>query len=88
LFVSVPAIIIRSECRGEALKIIPKRSMSYLLIAACIISTAQQARPKVIGQREPARAQDITERTLVDTHSSFISLWIRGRVIVIFVKIS
>lgn len=63
--------MIRSECRGEARKIIPKRSMSYRLIAACIISTAQQARPKVIGHKDPARAQAITDRTFVDTHSSF-----------------
>jgi hypothetical protein len=52
---------------------IPKRSISYRLIAACIISTAQQANPKVSGHKEPALAQDITEINLVDTHSSFIT---------------
>jgi hypothetical protein len=70
--VSVPATIIKSDWRGEALKIIPKRSISYLLTAACIISTAQQARPKVNGHREPARAHPIKDKTLDDNHSNFI----------------
>jgi len=70
--VRVPATIIKSECRGDALKMIPNRSMSYLLIAACIISTAQQANPKVSGQRDPERAQAITEINFVEIHSSFI----------------
>jgi len=64
--------MIKSEWRGEALKIIPKRSMSYLLIAACIISTAQQANPKVKGHREPERAHAMIEINLVEIHSSFI----------------
>jgi len=72
LLVRVPATKIMSACLGEARITIPKRSMSYLLIAACIISTAQQARPKVSGQSDPARAQDITEINLVEIHSSFI----------------
>lgn len=72
LLVKVPATIIKSECRGEALKIIPNLSISYLLIAACIISTAQQASPKVNGQRDPERAQAMTETNLVEIHSSFI----------------
>ena len=38
---------------GLARNTTPNRSMSYLGAAACIISTAQHARPKVIGQREP-----------------------------------
>ena len=71
MFVKVPATIIRSECLGEALKIIPNRSMSYLLIAACIISTAQQAKPKVKGQSDPALAHAIIDTNLVDIHSSF-----------------
>jgi hypothetical protein len=41
-------------------------------MAACIISTAQQARPKVNGHSEPALAQEITEINLVEIHSSFI----------------
>jgi hypothetical protein len=72
LFVKVPATIIKSACLGDALKIIPKRSMSYRLIAACIISTAQQASPKVKGQRDPALAQEIIDNNFVEIHSSFI----------------
>jgi hypothetical protein len=73
LFVNVPAIIIRSECRGLARKSIPKRSISYLLTAACIISTAQQAKPKVNGHIAPERAQLITELNLVVIQSNFKS---------------
>jgi hypothetical protein len=69
--VKVPATIIKSECLGEALNIIPKRSISYLLIAACIISTAQQAKPKVRGQSDPALAQAIIETNFVEIHSIF-----------------
>ncbi|KAL3952955.1 hypothetical protein ACCO45_012898 [Purpureocillium lilacinum] len=42
---------------GEARKMIPRRSWSYRGVERCIISTAQQARPKVMGQREDWRAQ-------------------------------
>jgi len=69
--VSVPATMIKSEWRGEARKIIPNLSISYLLIAACIISTAQQANPNVNGQSDPDRAQAIIEINLVEIHSSF-----------------
>jgi hypothetical protein len=48
--------------------------MSYLLIAACIISTAQQASPNVKGQRDPARAHAIIEINFVEIHSSFIKI--------------
>ena len=72
MFVKVPATIITSACLGEARITIPNRSISYRLIAACIISTAQQANPKVSGHSEPALAQDITEINLVEIHSSFI----------------
>lgn len=72
LLVRVPATSIISACLGEARITIPKRSISYRLIAACIISTAQQAKPKVSGHSDPARAQDITEINLVEIHSSFI----------------
>jgi hypothetical protein len=41
-------------------------------MAACIISTAQQANPKVKGHSEPALAQDIIDTSFVDIHSSFI----------------
>lgn len=72
MLVSVPATIIKSACLGEALKIIPKRSMSYRLTAACIISTAQQAKPKVSGHKDPARAHVIKDSTRDDNHSNFI----------------
>ena len=52
LFVSVPAMIMQSDCRGLARKTTPKRSMSYRGAAKCIISIAQHARPKVIGHNE------------------------------------
>jgi len=73
LFVSVPATIIKSDCLGDALKIIPNLSMSYLLTAACIISTAQQANPKVKGHSDPALAHPISDKTLDESHSNFIN---------------
>jgi hypothetical protein len=57
LLVTVPATIIMSACRGLALNIIPSLSISYLLTATCIISIAQQAKPKVKGHKEPPFAQ-------------------------------
>jgi hypothetical protein len=63
LFVRVPATIIISDCFGVALKITPNLSKSYRLTVACIISTAQQAKPKVNGQKDPCRAQETTELT-------------------------
>ena len=65
--------MIKSDCLGDALKIIPKRSISYLLTAACIISTAQQAKPKVKGHKDPARDQLIKANVFEDIHSTFIS---------------
>ena len=47
--------------------------MSYLLVAACIISTAQQAKPKVNGHKEPALAQPIKDNIFDDNHSNFIN---------------
>ena len=52
LFVTVPATIISSDCLGLALNTTPNRSMSYLGAAKCIISTAQHAKPNVIGHIE------------------------------------
>lgn len=75
LLVKVPATIIISDCLGEALNIIPKRSISYRLTAACIISTAQQAKPKVKGHKEPARAQPNNEIIFDDNHSNFIKYY-------------
>jgi hypothetical protein len=57
--VTVPATKIKSDCLGVALKITPNLSKSYLLTVACIISNAQQASPKVNGQKEPCLAQEI-----------------------------
>jgi len=45
--------------------------MSYRLIAACIISTAQHAKPKVNGHKDPALAQAIIDTSLEEIHSSF-----------------
>ncbi len=70
--------MIKSDWRGEALNIIPKRSISYRLTAACIISTAQQARPKVSGHREPARAQFISDKTLEVSHSTLIKYMLQS----------
>jgi hypothetical protein len=41
-------------------------------MAACIISTAQHANPKVKGHNDPALAQAIIEINLDEIHSSFI----------------
>jgi hypothetical protein len=57
LLVSVPATIMTSLCRGLGLKMMPNLSKSYRAAPECIISTAQHARPKVIGHIEPLRAQ-------------------------------
>jgi len=54
----------------------PKRSMSYRGAAACIISTAHHARPKVIGQREDLRAQFANLSKPVSTYSM---PWIAGK---------
>ena len=73
LFVSVPATIITSDWRGEARGAKPKRSTSYRGMDSCIISTAQQARPKVIHMSEPVRAQvmrssvEVTRKPLSDS---------------------
>ena len=72
MFVNVPATIIKSDCLGEALNIIPNLSISYRLTAACIISTAQQARPKVNGHKDPALAHETKDNTLDVNHSTFI----------------
>lgn len=74
MFVSVPATNIISEWRGDARITIPNRSMSYRLTAACIISTAQQANPKVKGHKEPALAQEIIDTNFEEIHSSFIKV--------------
>jgi len=56
--VTVPATIMTSDWRGEGRKTpAPKRSRSKREAPVAIISMAQQARPKVIGQGEDLRAQ-------------------------------
>src|SRR5271156_6604435 len=58
LRVIVPAVIIKSACRGVALKTSePKREISNLDMPTCIISIAQQEVPKVSGQTELERAK-------------------------------
>src|SRR5215469_4298821 len=53
-----PAMIIKSDCRGEPRNTsAPKRAMSNREALIDIISMAQQARPKDIGQMEFLRAQ-------------------------------
>jgi len=47
--------------------------MSYLDVAECIISTAQQANPKVMGQSEPLRAQFTNSSTFVTMNSTLFS---------------
>src|ERR1019366_4526894 len=53
-----PAMIIRSDCRGDGRNTsAPKRAISKRLAPIDIISMAQQARPKVMGQIELLRIQ-------------------------------
>ena len=64
--VGVPATIIKSDCRGLGRKTpAPKRSMSKRDAPVAIISMAQQASPKVIGQSADLRAQLNTKSTVV-----------------------
>src|SRR6185295_9562658 len=63
---TVPAMIMRSACRGDARKTpAPKRSRSYRDDDVAIISIAQQARPKVIGHKADLRDQFTTASRLV-----------------------
>src|SRR5438067_6093086 len=56
--VTVPATIIRSDCRGDARNTsAPNRAMSKRDAEAAIISMAQHARPNPIGQIDDSRAQ-------------------------------
>src|SRR5574337_1349072 len=64
--VTVPATIITSDWRGDGRNTpAPKRSRSKREAPAAIISIAQQARPKVIGQGEDLRAQLKSHSTVV-----------------------
>src|SRR5438874_10379545 len=61
-----PETIITSACRGLARNTSdPKRARSLRDDVAFIISIAQQAKPKVAGQREDLRAQLISESSRV-----------------------
>ena len=63
---SRPAMIIKSDCRGEPRKTsAPNRAMSYRLQLIAIISIAQHAKPKVTGQMADRRAHCTTFVTLV-----------------------
>ena len=68
LYVTVPATTIKSACRGLGRNApAPNRSKSNRPAPADIISIAQQAMPKVIGQRLPCRAQLIPCSTVVSS---------------------
>ena len=64
-FVTVPDTIITSLCRGLGQGTMPKRSRSWLLMKVPIISMAQQASPKVMGQSELLRLTASTASTPV-----------------------
>src|SRR5947199_5859217 len=66
LFETRPAIMIRSDCRGEGRNTsAPKRAMSKREAPIDIISMAQQAKPKLIGQMEFLRIQFTAESRVV-----------------------
>jgi len=66
LSVTVPATIIRSDCRGLPRNTsAPKRAMSYREQLIAIISIAQHASPNVTGQMEDRRAHCTIFSTLV-----------------------
>src|ERR1044071_10454246 len=78
--VGVPATIIKSDWRGLGRNTpAPKRSISNRDAPVAIISIAQQASPKVIGQSADLRAQLKTKSTVVvimpldDSTTSFLS---------------
>ena len=59
-------MIIRSDCRGEPRKTsAPKRAISNREALIDIISMAQQASPKVMGQMEFLRAQLMAASSVV-----------------------
>src|SRR5579871_108388 len=75
LFETRPAIIIKSLCRGEGRNTsAPKRAISKREAPIDIISIAQQARPKVIGQIELLRIQLTAESSVVSTKPSGVGL--------------
>src|SRR5690348_5383059 len=75
LFDTRPAMIIRSDWRGDGRKTsAPKRAISKRDAPIDIISIAQHARPKVIGQIEFLRIQLMTLSTVVRTTPSGVGL--------------
>ena len=68
-------MIIRSDWRGEGRNTsAPKRAISKRDAPIDIISMAQQARPKVIGQMEFLRIQLTAESSVVRTTPSGVGL--------------
>jgi len=63
--VSVPATIIRSDCRADARGVAPNRSMSARGPPVCISSIAQQARPNSMYQMLDLRIQFSSSSVLV-----------------------
>src|SRR5437773_8692196 len=57
LSVNVPATIMRSDWRGDERGAVPKRSTSARGPCVCIISIAQQAKPKSIHHTDDFRVQ-------------------------------
>src|SRR3954467_13901211 len=71
LLLTRPAMIMRSLCRGEPRKTsAPKRAISNRDALIDIISMAQQARPKLIGQIEFLRPQLTAASSVVITMPS------------------
>src|SRR5437868_12457774 len=86
--VTVPATIIRSDCRGEARNTsAPNRAMSKRDADAAIISIAQHARPNPIGQIDDSRAQFRTRSMLVVMKLSSNRWSIRPIVVLVFADI-
>src|SRR5512143_187901 len=75
LFETRPAMMIRSDCRGDGRKTsAPKRAISKRDAPIDIISIAQQARPNVMGQMEFLRIQLTAESSVVSTTPSGVGL--------------
>src|ERR1700757_2270757 len=71
LFETPPAMIIRSDWRGDGRKTsAPKRAISKRAAPIDIISIAQQANPNVMGQMELLRIQLIAASRVVSTTPS------------------
>src|SRR5579863_3819713 len=75
LLATRPAIIMRSDCRGDGRNTsAPKRAISKRDAPIDIISIAQHASPNVIGQMELFRIQLTTESIVVRTSPSGVGL--------------